>query len=458
MNKNVFFSYVFIFMMLITNCVSAQPCDGLALTQKLFSESDNLNLIVVENLGNSFSAADWRDLEAIKNINEWIHCMGLEKDQTFLINLDEKSNSGGRYYYVHFSPTGKPYSGFLVHSQIDNKLFLGSWYGLSMPILLKIKTLEKSNKSIQLTANFYSEKNDILSKIQNEFGSYAKLADWSQIKDDIKDDGSQFCNETGLKNNENAMVSWNGQRFWTGTKRQFFITRFDDGPESGYLVHDRKGKLYLGSWYDLNMKCVVVLNSNHASNNINDSGNDFEGYYSNSTSHLKVVKHNGKYFASSNMFEDELELHNSETNKKTDFFVEFMAGDGLTSISISFGKEPNGDHYLLFAFDVADNANLMRRNDAKLPQNISEWFIKQDWENPCTGLTQPIMMDFYDINRDGSSDYIYWEVGCPDTRGRGETLVFDGKSGSLLFHWFGYEITGGYARKDIIKLYSKRNK
>ena len=457
MNKNVFFC-VFIFLMLTTHYLQSQTCNELALTQKFFSDSDNLDFAVVKNVGNSFSAADWRDLEAIKNINEWIHCMGLEKDKTFLINLDGKSNTGGRYYYVHFSPTGKPYSSFLVHSQMANKLFLGSWHGLSMPILVKIKTLEKPNKSFQLTENFYSEINDISIKIHSELGGYAKLADWNQIKDYIKDDGSQFCNETGLKNNENAMVLWNGQRFWTGTKRQFFITRFDGGPDGGYLVHDRKGKLYLGSWYDLNMKCVAVLNNNDASNNIKNNGDDFEGYYSNGISHITVVKHDGKYFAHSNMFEDELEFHNSETNQKADFYVEFMAGDGLTSISISFGKEPNGNHYLLFAFDVADNANLMRRNDAKLPKNISKWFIKQDWENPCNGLKQPIMMDYYDINRDGYSDYIYWEVGCPDTRGRGETLVFDGKSGSLLFHWFGYEITGGYERNDLIKLYSKRNK
>jgi len=191
-------------------------------------------------------------------------------------------------------------------------------------------------------------------------------------------------------------------------------------------------------------------------NFIKNEQNDFEGYYSNDKSYIKVVKHDGKYFALSNMFTGELELHTSENNKKTDFYVEFMAGDGLTSISISFGKEPNGNHYLLFAFDVADYASLMRRVDAKLPAKISEWFIKQNWENPCNGFTQPIMMDFFDINGDGNSDYIYWEVGCPDTRGRGEAIVFDGKTGILLFQWFGYEVTGGYERKDIVELYSQK--
>ena len=114
----------------------SQTCSNLNTTNGKFSETVNLNSAVSNELGSGFSIADWNDLKSISNIDAWISCMGLQKDQTFMVTKDGNYKIGGnRQYYVHYSPTGLPYAGFAVHDKIGNKLFLGSWSGLDMNIL-----------------------------------------------------------------------------------------------------------------------------------------------------------------------------------------------------------------------------------------------------------------------------------------------------------------------------------
>jgi hypothetical protein len=112
-------------------------CENFIVTSETYSEKDNLGKEVKRELGHDFSIADWNDLKSIRNIHAWIECMGLKRDQSFMITKDGAFKySGKRQYFVLFSPGGAP-SAFLVHDKIDNKLFLGSWFGENRNILAK---------------------------------------------------------------------------------------------------------------------------------------------------------------------------------------------------------------------------------------------------------------------------------------------------------------------------------
>ena len=113
-------------------------CDNLGLSSGQHSEKENLAEKIRIEFGNNYTVADWADLKSIQNIDLWISCMGLKKGQTFMVTKNGNFKTDGtRQYYVHYSPSGLPYSGFEVHDQISNKLFLGSWYGLNQNILFK---------------------------------------------------------------------------------------------------------------------------------------------------------------------------------------------------------------------------------------------------------------------------------------------------------------------------------
>ena len=121
--------------------VIGKPGDGcgiLMLTRNAYSEKENLGRAITKELGYTYSIADWNDLKSIRDINQWVSCMGLKKGQTFMVakNGELKFNKSNRQYFVLFSPSGVP-AGFLVHEKIGTSLFLGSWYGENRNILAK---------------------------------------------------------------------------------------------------------------------------------------------------------------------------------------------------------------------------------------------------------------------------------------------------------------------------------
>ena len=72
------------------------------------------------------------------DIDQGMNCMGLVKGESFMITRNGQYYFGGsRQYYIQSFPNGISLPGFLVHDQIGNKLFLGSYYGLDMNILGK---------------------------------------------------------------------------------------------------------------------------------------------------------------------------------------------------------------------------------------------------------------------------------------------------------------------------------
>ena len=122
---------------LISISLNATECDNLALTSETYSETENLIAAIQGEFGNEYTIGDWSDLQAISDIDDWITCMGLAEDQTFMLTRDgEYFYNGNRQYYVQYSSDGVPYPGFLVHDQIGD-LYLGSWYGIEMNILAK---------------------------------------------------------------------------------------------------------------------------------------------------------------------------------------------------------------------------------------------------------------------------------------------------------------------------------
>ena len=90
------------------------------------------------------------------------------------------------------------------------------------------------------------------------------VADWHHLKHEIQSGRLQlddFYNMIGLGEQGSAMVVLGGRRYSAGN-RQYFIQRFDRGPYSGFLVHDRIGSLYLGSWYGFNMPILARAGGN----------------------------------------------------------------------------------------------------------------------------------------------------------------------------------------------------
>jgi len=112
-------------------------CENVWMTSGIYPETGDLIYAVQQEFGNDYTIADWSDLRAILNVDAWISCMGLKEDQMFwLTTYGNHYYSGTRHYFVRYSSDGVPNT-FLVHDQVANKLFLGSWYGFNFNILAK---------------------------------------------------------------------------------------------------------------------------------------------------------------------------------------------------------------------------------------------------------------------------------------------------------------------------------
>ncbi len=167
----------------ITELSIQNNCDNLSITENRYSETSDLNQMVITEFGDNYTIADWNDLTAIEDLDAWATCMGIEHDQTFMVTRSGEYFYGTtRQYYVHYSTDGLPYSGFAVHDQVGN-FYLGSWYGLSMNIIAKS---DYATNIINTTINNFAiypnpTKNEVYivpsSKIDNSI--IIKLMDYS---------------------------------------------------------------------------------------------------------------------------------------------------------------------------------------------------------------------------------------------------------------------------------------
>lgn len=111
---------------------------SLKLTYKNYSEKQNLRDEIRREFNGKCEMADWLDLKAMPNIDEFISRLRLQRDQTFFVTKNGELTLGrDRQYFVLYSPSGRLPVGFAAHDQIRNKLFLGSWYNERRQILVR---------------------------------------------------------------------------------------------------------------------------------------------------------------------------------------------------------------------------------------------------------------------------------------------------------------------------------
>ena len=232
----------------------------LVITANSYSETDDLDSLAKDLHGESGELADWTDLlnsiYTYENIEKFYQNIGFSDGDAAYVSLENERFYGNtdRHFYIQRFDDG-PYSNFLVHKQYET-LYLGSWNNLDLNFV------SKKNSSInpfRLSNNTYSELANLDSISINKFGNNSRLADWSDIKNYIDSTGSSmdFINQIGLADEGTALVQINGQRYLNNGDRHYYLQRFDDGPYSGFLVHDQMDNLYIGSWYDLNMNVLI---------------------------------------------------------------------------------------------------------------------------------------------------------------------------------------------------------
>jgi hypothetical protein len=272
-----------------------------SLTSGTYSEKDDLNRAVEREFGHGYAIADWQDLKAIEPIDAWIFRMRLYNGQTFMVTVNGKSIfSGNRQYFVHYSTTGRPPAGFLVHDKISNKLFLGSWFGEKRNILVINKggrndddfgvhpgnvapnheagrdfDSGRFNARFQLTSRTFSEKDDLNRAVERELGRDFAIADWEDLKAIPNIDA--WISAMRLRNEQSFFVTRNGQFIYSG-KRQYNVQYFASGHiPANYLVHDQiAGKLVLGSWYDLNEPILAIRKSPQGPGSIMNESHDYD--------------------------------------------------------------------------------------------------------------------------------------------------------------------------------------
>ncbi len=155
-------------------------CENVGITASTYPETDDLNQKVKDEFGDEFTIADWNDIKNMENLDDWVPCMGLQHDDTFMVTRDGNYiYSGNRQYYVHYSTDGVPNSGFLVHDKVGD-FYLGSWYGLNMKILTKkggaLAIEDFQDKSFNIFPNPVSDILTIDSKLElNKVGIYSIL-------------------------------------------------------------------------------------------------------------------------------------------------------------------------------------------------------------------------------------------------------------------------------------------
>ena len=254
-----------------------QGCKNLILTQGTFPETVNRQNAIQLELGNDYSVGDWNDLKAIPNIEEWIACVGLHNEQSFLVTRDGNPVYGGRRHYMaQYFAAGEAPANFLIHDRIGNKLYLGSWYGVTTNILAikheshrmehEIAIREHENrmicKDLKLSQSTFPETVNLQNAIQLEMGNDYSVGDWADLKAIPNIEEWIAC--VGLHNEQSFLVTRDGNPVYSG-KRHYIAQYFAAGEAPGnFLIHDRIGnKLYLGSWYGVTTNILAVKHDTH---------------------------------------------------------------------------------------------------------------------------------------------------------------------------------------------------
>jgi len=251
--------------------LQAQDCRNMMLTSGSYSETVNFQSVIRRDLGGNYTMADWNDLKRIPNIDAWISCMQLHREQSFMVTRNGNPIfSGKRQYNVQYFPNGRIPAGFLIHDKIDNKLFLGSWYGLNTNILavrqggpvndvrrdegrredVRREDVRRDDVSefggLKLTMNSYSERENLDQIVRDEFHGRSSIADWNDLKAIPNID--RWIDRMNLQRGQTFFVTRNGKNIFI-LKRQYFVYYSPSGRiPSDFIVIDKiNNKLFLGS-------------------------------------------------------------------------------------------------------------------------------------------------------------------------------------------------------------------
>jgi len=287
---------LFLLFVISMTGIQAQDCRNMMLTSGSYSETVNFQNVIRRDLGGNYTMADWNDLKRIPNIDVWISCMQLRREQSFMVTRNGNPIfSGKRQYNVQYFPTGRIPAGFLIHDKIDNKLFLGSWYGLNTNILAvrqdgpgndvrrndgrgnddqrnnvgrnEVGRNEVGRNEVgrnvgqdfadfKITFNSFTEKQDLVQAARREFQGRCAIADWNDLKSIPNID--RWILRMDLQRDQTFFVTRNGKMIFAGN-RQFFVLYSPSGRiPSGFIAHDRiDNKLFLGSWFGERRQILV---------------------------------------------------------------------------------------------------------------------------------------------------------------------------------------------------------
>jgi len=261
--KLFFFSVLVLSFFIAKAQIHDKPaCKDLTLTPGTFPETVNYQEAVKQSLGNDYSVADWADLKAIPNIEEWIACVGLRNEQSFLVTRDGNPiYSGKRHYIAQYFPSGQAPANFLIHDHIGNKLYLGSWFGVNTNILA-IKHHDEHRRipgcmDLALTPGTFPETINYQEAVQQSLGNEYSVADWADLKAIPNIEEWIAC--VGLRNEQSFLVTRDGNPIYSG-KRHYIAQYFPSGhAPANFLIHDHIGnKLYLGSWFGVTTNILAI--------------------------------------------------------------------------------------------------------------------------------------------------------------------------------------------------------
>ena len=110
----------------------------------------------------------------------------------------------------------------------------------------------------RVTQGRYGEQEAMMGVLE-EYGQFAEMADWSDIKAMYGDDMTAFLDSAGVEIGNDVWVQYDGYRF--DGDRHYFLAR-PSGPREGFLLYDQVGdEAWLGSWHGIEMPVLVKVSA-----------------------------------------------------------------------------------------------------------------------------------------------------------------------------------------------------
>ncbi|MBN1981559.1 MAG: hypothetical protein JW795_08515 [Chitinivibrionales bacterium] len=131
------------FVLFVFHHATAQTgANRFALTEKYYSERDDLAVAIVKRFGPQAAMADFIELKSLFTGKSSTFCdsVGLKnyRDGALCLNNGAPFWNGYRHYFIERHNSIVP-AGWLVHNHIDNKtVSLGSWYNVNKRIIVKM--------------------------------------------------------------------------------------------------------------------------------------------------------------------------------------------------------------------------------------------------------------------------------------------------------------------------------